>query len=161
MLIQLAGELAIDSGVLPFDKCEIKNSIDMIVEAWIGEEQNLPAHIQGVKMIQTFLLKNPSRFYDLADSNSPPHPRDLAGYRDNYVYMFTKEGLIEACNGVSHRDSLNYIKSLGFLEHETGRLDKKASITSVLRPRLFVIKKELINHDFNGADGAMVENSMS
>jgi putative DNA primase/helicase len=154
MLVQLAGELAIESGVLPFNKHEVAEALEVIIDAWLSEEQNLPEHIQGAKMIQSFMLKNPARFYDYLDSNSPPYPRDLAGYRNDHCYMFTSAGLAEACKSLSRQNCLRHIKELGYLEHEIGRLDKKVNIIGLERPRLYVIKRELIGHDFIGACGA-------
>ena len=102
------------------------------------------------------MLKHPARFYDITDRNSLPLPRDLAGYRDGNAYMFTKEGMLEACHGLNYRNSLKYIKDLNFLNHETGWLDKKATIICLgTRFRLFIIKTKFIDHDFVVAAGAL------
>ena len=107
-------------------------------------------------MIQAFMLKHPARFYDVNDYNSPLIPRDLVGYRDGTAYMFLKEGLLEACQGLNYRNSLKYIKDLKYLNHEDGRLDNKATIKSKeARPRLFIIETGFIEHDFVGAAGAL------
>jgi len=38
MLVQLAGEIAIESGVLPYDESEIATSVHQLIEAWLSEE---------------------------------------------------------------------------------------------------------------------------
>ena len=112
------------------------------------------SNVLGAIALQSFILKNRARFYDITDRNEPYAPRDLAGYTDDGSYMFFRDALVEACGGVDPQLTLKYMRDLGVLDRDKNRLDKKVTIIGLGRPRLVVIKKKFIDIDLVGASGA-------
>lgn len=153
-LIELAGQMAADYGILPLSREEVSDSVQHVLKAWIGDESNLPHHIQGAMLIQAFILRNRARFYDLRNHHEPIAPRDLAGYVDGHSYMFLRETMNEIFKGSDYLATLKHLRKLKVLDHEANRMDKKVSIIGLGRPRLIVIDKAFIDIELVGAVGA-------
>lgn len=153
-LIQLAGQMASDYGILPISREEVNASVQYVLTAWIGDESNLPHHIQGAVLIQAFILRSRARFYDLRNHHEPIAPRDLAGYVDGHSYMFLRETMNEIFKGSDYLATLKHLRTLKVLDHEANRMDKKVTIIGLGRPRLIVIDRTFIDVDLAGAIGA-------
>ncbi len=113
-LVVVAGELASQWGVLPFDRAEILEAAKVVRDAWLHDLDMLPDAERGVESVRAFILKHKSRFQDVSEyseeekcdgDGEPPAfdfaPRDQAGYLDSKrkLYLFTPEALREAVRG--------------------------------------------------------------
>jgi uncharacterized protein (DUF927 family) len=146
-LVQLAGELGVESGVLTLDKEDIEHAVMAIKSAWSNDDTNKPDYIQGALKVRDFIHKHPAKFMSTHDSSSLP-PRDLAGYRDGTSFMFSPQGFVEACGSYDAMLVAKHLAEMGYLQKECGRLQKKVSICGVGRPRLYVLKREFIEYEF-------------
>jgi uncharacterized protein (DUF927 family) len=147
-LVQLAGELAVESGVLALTREDVRGAVKTVKKAWSNDDTNQPDYIQGALKVRDFIHKHPSRFMSTLDSGSLV-PRDLAGYRDGTCLMFTPEGFNEACGGYDAMPVAKHLADIGYLEKESGRLQKKMSIPSIGRTRFYVVKREFMEFEFN------------
>jgi len=149
-LVQCAGELAVELGILPFDTAEIGLSVSTVFKAWLKDRANLPERLRGVEAVQAFLLKNGVRFGCTIDHDRNSQIRDLAGYehRNRSFYLFTCEGFREACAGIDPKVVAKELLNLGYLyTNEKGRLTSKHDIENRGRVRLYAVKKELLEYE--------------
>ncbi len=100
---QLAGRLAAELGILPFEPEEIDDALHLVRDLWMEEGASLPDAERGIEAVKDFMLKHETRFREMT---SPDPVRDAAGFidRGRRLYLFTRQGFKEACNGQDHRE---------------------------------------------------------
>jgi hypothetical protein len=143
-LVYVAGQLAVDAGILKLTKDEIKTSVLKIKQAWSNDSVNLPDYIQGAIKVQEFTTRHASRFMGKHDISAP---RDLAGFHDNNCYMFTTQGFTEACGGFEVKSIARYLSKLGYLLHDSGRLQNYPQ-TPKGKIRCYTLRSCFLSHNF-------------
>lgn len=103
-LVQAAGEWAAELTILPFSKDEVGAALRHIRDTWLADGGHITEGERGVRAVCEFVLRHRSRFADARDARDAGEPavRDLAGYidRTEQVYLFTRAGFAEACEGL-------------------------------------------------------------
>ena len=96
-LAGFAGEMAINSGVLPWPQGRAMESTKTVFALWRQDNVAVSDAERGIANVVSFILKHgPSRF----DREDGHIVRDRVGiYRDGYYHFFT-EAFPEACGGV-------------------------------------------------------------
>lgn len=151
-LVQTAGELAVKLGVLECTMQDVESAVLTAVRAWQTDGANVPDRLRGVLNVQAFMERNEARFQKPGDE-SRLVPQNRAGYigTDNATgaqcHFFSSDGLREACDGQSPRDTANELLRLGFLlARERGRLTEKRNF-EIGRPRVYVVRSSLLGFD--------------
>ncbi len=156
-LILVAGLLARDFGILPFEKAELVLAIKHIRDAWLNDVLNIPEDIKGLLAIRNFIIRyRESRFLNIHSHHKAGTViRDLAGYikihNNQDFYLFTDAGFLEACGGCSSKIAITALKKLGCLHTDDPNRAKSRHMISSLdkRLRLYAIKGEILEWDGN------------
>ncbi len=150
-LAGVAGALARELGVLPFDEGEIKEAISVLADLWHLDSAQVPDNVRGLQAIQGFMQRHAARFRGAMD-NGTSTIRDLAGYTTADCYLFTPEGLQEACGGFDSGEVAKELDRRGLLfKNDPGRLQSKHTICFAgthKRLRLFAVRHTVLEKDF-------------
>ncbi len=97
-LVSVAGEMAIEKGILPWAKGAASDACKRVFELWRKDSPIIADTERGIANVRNFILKyGPSRF---EGDDGRWAVRDRAGWHRDGYYHFTSEGFKEACNGV-------------------------------------------------------------
>lgn len=144
-LVFVAGLMAIDLGVLPIDTGELKDSIEHVVDLWLGQDQTEGE--RGLRALRDAILGREGQFADVQGTD--PRPREVAGYKDpsKGLYYFTDAMFRDACDGHSTDAVLGAAEAAGLLETDDGRRKKRPTIHQpgggTARPWLYAIRAEI------------------
>jgi hypothetical protein len=144
----VAGELAIEFGILPFALEEVIQSVMAIQRAWLGDADNEPECVRGIRALRDCMLRNEARFRRSADQRTVV--RDLVGYIDTGqdLYLFTDQGIKEALHGYPWKAVLAELDRRGFVfKNEGARLKSRHHIAGKGRPRLYAIRGRLLEDE--------------
>lgn len=129
-LVALAGELAIQWGILPIPAGGADWAADLCLKAWIAQRGGVGAgeHERGVAAVVGFIERHgTSRFADW--ENLGERVVNSAGFRrrdgqDRMDYLFHAEGWKDACEGFSPKDVARGCVEAGLLDAvlESGKL---------------------------------------
>lgn len=149
-LVEVAGILAIEYDILPFDNQEIHAAIKTITHAWLRGGASLPDGLKGAMAVKQFMQRFPARFYH---DNSPYMPQQLSGYIHSTkgLHLFIPDGFREACNGYDEQATAKTLKQLGFLQTDAERLQTKQTVHThgeARRIRVYAVKSDLLEDDF-------------
>lgn len=153
-LIEVAGKLAVELGILPFTKQEIEDAVNEVVRAWLAEGVSMPDRIRGVMAVQAFIQRNQHRFRPTHADTIKAY--ELAGYTEKLLqggclYMFLPEIFAEACGGHNPKDVAREIQKLGFLHaNEKDRYLYKCTVMvngESKRPRFYAVSDDLLEFD--------------
>ena len=153
-LVLTAGLMAQDADILPAS-LDIDASIHAVRDAWLSEGSNLPEGARALQRIRAFILANPGRFRSAlaATGDVYGNGRPLCGYtaRNDELYLFTDDGLKEACEGIEASIAPNELASRGLLFRNDGRRLKSRHTVSVdgtdKRLWLYGVKAALLETD--------------
>lgn len=149
-LVMAAGRLACELGILSFNQDETDNAVHAVTKAWLADGANLPDSARGMQNVQAFILRNAVRFRHAGRDDN--EVRDLAGYIDDNLYLFTEGGFYEACGGNDVKEVARelYKRDLLF-KNETDRLVSRHQVTqhgNIKRMRFFAVKDSILEYDF-------------
>jgi putative DNA primase/helicase len=127
--LAVAGELAIEYGVLPLDKEEIYNTIKACFNEWL-ETRESTDNIEQKKIISQ--IKNylerygSSKFITLdacGDETLAPKPIDRIGYKQEYngvyhYYVFPESYKNELCKGLDYRQVTKLLAKLNYINQD-------------------------------------------
>ena len=160
-LILVAGELAVEYEILPFEKAEVESAVNEIIKAWLTEGATIPDRIRGVMAVQDFIQRNPARFRPLRNDAVTVHA--LAGYTEKdvmagSVYLILPEAFTEACGGHDAAEVARELKRLGLLK--TNERDRPTSKYTALvngegrRIRFYAVSDKILEFDYAEATNA-------
>jgi hypothetical protein len=121
-LVLVAGQLACDADVLPFEHADLEEAVRLVLGRWLDAHGRGPME-RAVEQLRAFLLRNEARFRDRDETHQVV--RDLVGYRDRERRLFLKtpEGAREALDGYTVRNVMRRLQGRGWLEvNESDRL---------------------------------------
>ncbi len=150
-LTMVAGELAIQLGILDCTMMHVGAAARTALRAWLTNGENVPDRLRGLMNVAEFIQRHESRFQSLGSVHAYP-PRDRAGFvgfdktTGEQQYQFTREGFAEACGGLDPKETASELKERGFLVAERGRLTDKRD-TGNGRTRLYVVRAALLEFD--------------
>jgi len=167
-LVQVAGLMAVEWGILPFDMQEIYESVALVFQTWQDTHLETVSDVtRGVEAVSQFIQKHHlSRFQhiltnlkEVADSTDMRTIHNLAGYYDNKKrFWLTEDGLKEACQGYDTRAVLKALSQRGFLHQNNGNKYKsRVTIDGRLR-ELYGIKSNILG-GIEGIEGQCYENN--
>ncbi len=150
-MIAIAGELAIEWGLLPWEKDVPRQAAQSMLERFVQNRGGAGGQAeQAVIRVRAFMQAHArSRFADRTTDGQLV--LNLAGYRDSQekVLYFTAEGFQEACAGHAARDVARYLKEKGFLETpEDGRLTQRIGVRGLGgRVRVYAVSTALLDDE--------------
>lgn len=149
-LVALAGELAIEWGLVPWDQAVPLQVAQTMIERFIRSRGGAGGQAeQAVHKLRDFMLTHGrSRFADLSHDGQPTP--NLAGYRDKQekFFYFTAKGLKEACAGLDSRDVARHLKEKGLLDTpDDGRLTQRICVTGSGRVRVYAVSTALLGDE--------------
>ena len=132
-LVAYAGELAIERGVLPWEKGSVLKACQNIYQRWCASLSSLSDSERGIANVRAYLMKSGgSRFEQ--EGYDQRTPNDRAGWFKNDTYHFTPEAFQEACGGVLEREVKRSLRDSGLLHLERpDRLNNRISVTGFNR----------------------------
>jgi putative DNA primase/helicase len=153
-LVGVAGKLAVRFGVLPLSEEEVSLSVKSACQSWWSEIDAIPDAVRGVEAVREFILKHhESRF---GNANSASHNRtgiqNQAGYMDraNELYLFSKDGFIEACGGHNITSVARELFKLGLIIKDGRSFVSRHNIPGLPgRPRWYAIKTAILEDQIN------------
>jgi putative DNA primase/helicase len=140
--------LAVDFGILPFERTEVIDTVFAIRDIWLGDEGSRPDAVRGLQSVRDFILTHRSRFRDADNDNI--FIRDLAGYtdREGRLFMFTTPGFREACKGYDVESVLAELDARRYLfKNEAPKLRSRHTSAGAGRPRLYAVRSDLLEDD--------------
>lgn len=148
-LVKVAGDLAVELGILPFEKEDIKNAIIHIRNTWLKGQDSQSYSARGINVVKEFIVRHQSRFEDSSNSESS-QIRDLIGYfdKDENIYLFTTDGFKEACKGLNYKEILEDLRKKGLLRINEGhRFTYKKQISGIGRFRFYAIDSSILEYE--------------
>lgn len=150
----LAGEIAIEAGILPWEPDTAINAALVAFNLWRsgrGAAGQNAEHVAILRAVADFIDRHSdSRFSGLDDHNAPT-VRDRAGWWKSdgaqRLYLFTSGGLREATKGYDLARVLTALDQAGALESESGRKTKTTRTPDGRRPKLYHVDPELLAGD--------------
>ena len=156
-LVKIAGLIASNAGVLPFDASLISGSIQSVLNAWLVDRQGDASDSErALSDLRGFLLANRARMM-YADESAAHVPAKLIGYvhrrdslsNDPDLFFLTNEGLKESVAGHDSKSVLCELDRRGLLKKSQG-YKYRAHIESVgqqiwlyaIRPGIFDVGHE-------------------
>jgi hypothetical protein len=147
-LVIAAGELAIEFGILPLALEEVLQSVMAIQQAWLGDADNEPECVRGIRALRDCMLRNEAHFRRSGDQRTVV--RDLVGYIDTGqdLYLFTDQGIKDALHGYPWKTVLAELDRRGFVfKNEGRRLKSKHHIEGKGRLRLYAIRASFLEDE--------------
>ncbi len=156
-LVKIAGLIASNAGVLPFDASLISGSIQSVLNAWLVDRQGDASDSErALSDLRGFLLANRARMM-FSDESAAHVPAKLIGYvhrrdslsNDPDLFFLTNEGLKESVAGHDSKSVLCELDRRGLLKKSQG-YKYRAHIESVgqqiwlyaIRPGIFDVGHE-------------------
>jgi putative DNA primase/helicase len=147
-LIAAGGELAVETGVLPWPRGEATNAAARCFQDWlISRGGTEPAEIRdGIAQVRSFLMAHGmARLLPAweAEERGPVPPRDIAGFRkrsdDGWDYFITASAWREeVCRGFDPTSIAKAMAARGLLKPGDGRhLAKSVQVPGIGKVRLY------------------------
>lgn len=145
-LYALAGELAIEAGILPWTDGSALEACQVMFEQWLQMRGNgVTEHNQILQNVSDYILKHgDTRFTDKA-SDEPPRYERAGWFTDGpggRVYLFTSAALKEAGGNFDLKRVLDALDSAGWIveKNSDGRVAKKTAIHGGQKVNLYWIR---------------------
>jgi len=144
-LYAMAGELAVEGGVIPWQRGAALEACKMMFDQWQAMRgTGATEHKQILQSVSDYILKHgDTRFTDKSE-NQPPKLERAGWYTDRggeRVYLFTSAALKEAGGNYDFKRVLDALDSAGWLvERDQGKRSKKTAITGGGKPGLYWIQ---------------------
>lgn len=149
-LVALAGELAIDWGLLPWEKDVPLQAARTMVERFIQNRGGAGGQAeQAVQKLTAFMMAHGRHRFAKQREDGVATP-NLAGYRDSQekFFYFTPGGFREACAGYAVRDVARYLKEKGLLSAtDDGHLTKRIDVKGSGRVRVYAVSTALLGDE--------------
>lgn len=155
-LVMVAGQLAVEFGILPFSFVEIETAVKSTCSSWLGN--TLDESMRGVLAVRDFILRyQDSKFVNAcAGVGFQRAVNDVAGYylSDQGIHVFNDEGFQRACDGYLPEDVARELKRLGLLfTNDEQRLKARVTLPDLKgRPRRYAVKKGLLSFELPGVN---------
>lgn len=133
-VIALAGELAIDYGLLPWVSTTALYACLEVFKRWkIDTTGGITEDDRILEYIRTFIDKNSDTRFSSINNSSQDNVRDRAGWHKDLgnvrIYMFFGHALDDAAKKYERSRIVKAIKKAGWLcDHDTGRNTKKTRV---------------------------------
>ncbi len=149
-LVLVAGKLAQEANILPFDVEAIDKAVITIFSNWQESTPALRDSERGIAAVRDFLQRHHlSRFMKLINLTTIEFDktRDLAGYKEADVYLFFDTAFKEACGEFNHKDVARALKERGLLKIDRSDHLKCRKMIDGKSIAFYAVKKEIMGHD--------------
>lgn len=143
-LYAMAGELAIEAGVLPWAEGAALDACKVMFEQWQmmrGNGGGATEHRQILQSVNEYILKHGDTRFTDQRSDQPPKLERAGWYRDRpdgRVYLFTSATLREAGAGYDLKRVLDAVDAAGWIvDRDHGERSKKTAIHGGSKTRLY------------------------
>ena len=154
-LVQVAGDLAVEFGVLPIEHSEVTAAVRVARDAWIDGLGHLSDAARGIAALTEFLLRYHGRFKTAVYDDKTTIINESFGYVDpkERWYLMTQEALSQATKGHDPKEVCKELLRRGYLVVNEGpRLTYRKFIPELnVRVRLYAIRFRLLEADPAGA----------
>lgn len=155
--MRLAGELAIESGVLPFEEKEVREAVGHVRDLWLRENRSIADNDRALSKLQSFLIRNHSALPSIRDTGARvSNARAFRNPQSNW-FLFTDDQLTAATGGCNIKDVVRELRQKRLLVvHEPGRLKVKQKLASAGDQwvRFYAITANILNADLDGEEAA-------
>jgi hypothetical protein len=98
-LVELAGLLAVEFGLLNIDAELVSQAVSTAHSAWYYSDETLTEEQRGINHVKAYIDKHLHRFVptdEVIEAN-----QDNVGFKKGSLYLLSQEHLDKACNGVN------------------------------------------------------------
>lgn len=150
--LRIAGEAAIQFGILPLEEDEVRNAVEFVRDLWLAENRTIDDSVRALQRLQAYLVRNHASFPSTRDQNARSGNVRAFFNSAHNLYLFTDEQLTAAIGGGGLKDLLQELRRKNLLViHEPGRLKIKQKVASAGNcwVRFYAIKSEILEADFD------------
>lgn len=156
--LKVAGELAVDLGILPYSPEEVHQAIVSVRDLWLNETRGIGDTTRAVRALRHFLVRNHSAFVSVTDPKAKV--KGCIGFwnsnRSHHdgCYLFTDEQLA-AASGLEAKAVAKQLREYGFLlTEEAGRLKVGQNVVAMegKKLRLYAVRASLLEANLNGEE---------
>lgn len=153
-LVQIAGELATEAGVLPATLAQVSGAIAAVWRRWRSSVPSVDDGARAVVAVAEFIKAHLGRFPDAGDERPPTPSKGLAGYRTSEYFLFNDVGLAEASGGIPTKQALRALNERGLLfKNERDKLKSKHTVRALGRRAAFYAVRDAILEAVPAAPG--------
>lgn len=147
-LIKVAGDFAVEFGILPFDVTEIYESLSNVWRSWLDDSSNLSDADRGVRNVREFLQKHGASRFDSGKIHES-QTRDCAGYRHRDLFLFTDVGFKEGCGEFDTQQVATELRKRELLAvDDFTRFKSKHSVPGQPgRQRFYAVREKILEDD--------------
>lgn len=130
--MRVAGETAVQFGILPFTVEEVEAAVVHVRDLWLAENRTIADVDRALDRLHEFIVKNHTSFVSISDNQSKSSNIRAFFNPHKKLYLFTDDQLVAAIGGSgSAKDVALELRSRGLLEqNEPGRLKLKQKLAS-------------------------------
>lgn len=153
--LRLAGELAIEFGVLPLEVEDVNDAVFHFRDLWLRENQSIGDADRALLKLQSFLIRNHSSIPSIRDTDARiSNARAFRNPQNNW-FLFTDDQLMAATGGSNIKDVVRELRHKKLLVvHEAGRLKVKQKLASAGDQwvRFYAVLGNILNADLDGEE---------
>lgn len=153
--LRIAGELAIDFGVLPLEVDDVNDAVTNFRDLWLRENQSIGDADRALLKLQSFLIRNHSALPSIRDTDARiSNARAFRNPQNNW-FLFTDDQLIAATGGSNIKDVVRELRHKKLLVvHEAGRLKVKQKLASAGDQwvRFYGVLGDILNAELDGEE---------
>lgn len=153
--LRIAGELAIDFGVLPLEIEDVNVAVTNFRDLWLRENHSIGDADRALQKLQSFLIRNHSALPSIHDTDARiSNARAFRNPQNNW-FLFTDDQLMAATGGSNIKDVVRELRHRKLLVvHEAGRLKIKQKLASAGDRwlRFYGINANILNADLDGEE---------
>lgn len=154
--LRVAGELAVQCGILPFTDDDINDAVTHFRDLWLRENQSIGDADRALLKLQSFLIRNHSALPSIRDTDARiSNARAFRNPQNNW-FLFTDDQLMAATGGSNIKEVVKELRNKRLLVvHEAGRLKVKQKLASAGDQwvRFYGVLGNILNADLDGEDG--------
>ncbi|KIE42472.1 DUF927 domain-containing protein [Geobacter anodireducens] len=153
--LQVAGELAIDFGVLPLQTEDVHQAVFLVRDLWLGEHRTIDDTGRALQKLQNFLIRNHSSLPSTRDAEARASNAKAFRNPQNSWFLFTDEQLSAATGGGNVKDVVRELRQKNLLAvHETGRLKVKQKLASAggQWARFYAVTGDILSAELGSED---------
>lgn len=142
-LLRLAGELAVQFGILPLTDIDILEAVEFARDRWLqGSSNDISDNDRAIRALQGYITRNHSAFASIRDTHARVSNAKGFFNADRGWYLFDDAQLQTAISGYDVKEVVKALRGKRLLVvHESGRLKVKQRVACMGRPvRFYAVK---------------------
>jgi hypothetical protein len=153
-LVALAGCLAVELDVLPsIPEATIIHAVSAIRDAWLHDDENMPADVRGINTVRSTILLHDDRFRQAKDDSENVHGR--IGYRivepgtTQMLYLFERSSFDQICRDArcDPKTVLEALKQRNLLFMNDHRVSSRHQIAGIGRAWFIAIRARIVERE--------------